>query len=239
MERRRYLIINADDFGLSRGINRGIVLSHEHGIVTSASLMVRWPDAAEAASYGRRHSGLSLGLHFDIGEWAYRNHTWIPIYTVVPTDNANAVADELNRQLDMFRSLVGKEPTHLDSHQHVHASDPVRSVMIEAACNLCIPLRNCTPKIRYCGQFYGQTRKGEPFLEAISVEGLVKILAELPQGITELSCHPGLEYDLDTMYLIERAREVQVLCDPRVRTVIIAEDVNLCSFSDIVGMGCS
>ena len=65
----RYLIVNADDFGQSRGINRGITEAHEQGIVTSASLMVRWPAAPEAAAYARSHGSLSLGLHFDFGEW--------------------------------------------------------------------------------------------------------------------------------------------------------------------------
>ena len=41
----RAVIVNADDFGQSAGINRGIVEAHERGIVTSASLMVRWPAA--------------------------------------------------------------------------------------------------------------------------------------------------------------------------------------------------
>ena len=41
----RHLIVNADDFGQSAGINRGIIEAHEHGIVTSTSLMVRWPAA--------------------------------------------------------------------------------------------------------------------------------------------------------------------------------------------------
>ena len=53
MPSRRYVIINADDFGQSPGINRGVIQAHEQGLVTSASLMVRWPAAAEAAAYGR------------------------------------------------------------------------------------------------------------------------------------------------------------------------------------------
>ncbi len=50
----KYLIINADDFGQSSGVTRGIIEAHEHGIVTSASFMVRWPAAAEAVAYSRR-----------------------------------------------------------------------------------------------------------------------------------------------------------------------------------------
>jgi len=54
----RRLIVNADDFGRSAGINRGIV--------TSASLMVRWPDAPAAVALAHSHSGLALGLHTSI-----------------------------------------------------------------------------------------------------------------------------------------------------------------------------
>ena len=49
---QRYLIVNADDFGQSPGINRGVIEAHENGIVTSASLMVRWPAAAEPGTRG-------------------------------------------------------------------------------------------------------------------------------------------------------------------------------------------
>ena len=62
----RYLIVNADDFGQSTGINKGVIQAHEEGIVTSASLMVRWPAAPEAAAYARNRPGLSVGLHVDL-----------------------------------------------------------------------------------------------------------------------------------------------------------------------------
>src|ERR671917_44151 len=100
---KRYLIVNADDFGRSPGVNRGIAEAHERGIVTSASLMVRWPAAAEAAAYGREHPNLGLGLHLDLGEWAYHDGNWVPVYGVVPADDAAAVAEEVARQLAVFR----------------------------------------------------------------------------------------------------------------------------------------
>jgi predicted glycoside hydrolase/deacetylase ChbG (UPF0249 family) len=53
MSTNRYLIVNADDFGQSHGVNRGVIEAFENGIVTSASLMVRWPAAVEAAAYAR------------------------------------------------------------------------------------------------------------------------------------------------------------------------------------------
>jgi len=62
MSAKRYLIVNADDLGHSSAVNRGVMRAHDHGIVTSASLMVRWPAAVEAAEYARNRPGLSLGL---------------------------------------------------------------------------------------------------------------------------------------------------------------------------------
>src|SRR5215469_18809273 len=130
MSQTRRLIVNADDFGQSAGVNRGIIEAFERGIVTSTSIMVRWPAAADAAQYARSHTQLSVGLHFEIGEWVFRQGEWIPLYEVVAKTDGVAVSEELSRQLSVFCDLVGRPPSHLDSHQHVHRSDPARSIMI-------------------------------------------------------------------------------------------------------------
>jgi predicted glycoside hydrolase/deacetylase ChbG (UPF0249 family) len=160
MATQKYLIVNADDFGLSPGINQGVIESHERGIVTSASLMVRWPAAAEAAAYAREHRSMGLGLHVDLGEWMCRNTEWVAIYEVVPRDDSSALKDEIARQFETFTTLSGMVPTHIDSHQHVHRSDPLRSILAGYAEALGIPLRLCNPSIIYCGGFYGQTEQG-------------------------------------------------------------------------------
>lgn len=63
MSDQRYLIVNADEFGLSLEVNHGIIEAHEHSIVTGASLVVRWPAAAAAAACARAHSSMGPGLH--------------------------------------------------------------------------------------------------------------------------------------------------------------------------------
>ena len=179
----RWLIVNADDFGLSRGVNAGIIAAHEHGIVTSASLMVRWPAAAEAASYAAAHPKLSLGLHLDLGEWQCAGGGWEEVYHVVPLDDAEVVAAEVRRQLQAFRALAGRDPTHLDSHQHVHRGEPVRSAALALAEELGVPLREFRDRacIRYCGGFYGQAARGEPWPEGISRAGLLRLLEDQPR----------------------------------------------------------
>src|SRR5262249_21134234 len=115
------------------------------------------------------------------------------------------------------------------------------SVVEEVAGRLGVPLRGCTPAVRYCGDFYGQTTEGTAVPEAISVSRLLGILAALSPGLTELACHPGEGDDLQTMYRQERKQEVQVLCDPRVRAALAAERIDLCSFTGGVatGLGCA
>ncbi len=143
--------------------------------------MVRWLAASEAAAYAREHPSLSLGLHVDLGEQILRSGEWVPLYTVVSLQDSRAMRDEISRQLEMFRRLMGRDPTHLDSHQHVHLREPVRTLLIvEMARRLDIPLRNCYPEVSYCGGFYGQTAEGTPLPDVISVDGLIRILETLP-----------------------------------------------------------
>jgi chitin disaccharide deacetylase len=226
---KRALIVNGDDFGRTPGINRGVVRAHEHGVLTSASLMVRWSAATAAATYCRDKPSLSVGLHLDLGEWRYASGRWQTLYQVVSTDDPEAVTAEVARQLATFRRLVGRQPTHVDSHQHVHLREPVRSILMDAVRPLGIPTRACSPVPRYCGDFYGQTGKGEPWPEGITVDALVRIVAALPAGITELSCHPGLGDDFDSVYRSERTDEVGVLCHPRVRAALAEHHIRLVS----------
>jgi predicted glycoside hydrolase/deacetylase ChbG (UPF0249 family) len=230
----RVLIVNADDFGLSRGVNAGVIKAHEQGIVTSASLMVRWSAAAEAAGYARASKTLSLGLHVDLGESTVRDGAWVPLYEVVAVQEPGAVEAEVRRQFQAFRDLVGRDPTHLDSHQHAHRSEPeAGAVLRELADKLGVPLRDDTPLVRYYGGFYGQAGPGQPLPDAITVERLIEIMSELPPGVTELSCHPGEGNDIDSLYRSERELEVAVLCDRRVRAAIDRQGIALRSFSDL------
>jgi len=227
----RILVVNADDFGQTEGINRGIARAHEEGVVTSTSLMTRFGAAAGAAGYARAHPELAVGLHVDFGEAIHRDGGWEPLYTV-PDHDEPTVRAEVERQLAAFRKLVGGDPTHLDSHQHAHTEEPVRSVVLEVGERLGVPVRHFTPGVRYRGEFYGHGRHAEPAPELISVDALVNIVRSLEPGVTELSCHPGEAAGLRSGYLDERERELETLCDPRVRAAIEEAGVVLRSFRD-------
>jgi predicted glycoside hydrolase/deacetylase ChbG (UPF0249 family) len=232
MERR--LIVNADDFGLSEGTNRGILRAHSDGILTSASLLVRCPAARDAV---RSAGDLDLGLHLDFGEWSFRDGAWIALYERASLADPHQVSAEARTQLKMFLEMTGKTPTHLDSHQHVHVQEPALSVAKQMAKQLAVPLRRCSPRVHYCGDFYGQSGRGDPHPEGVSVNSLIGILANLGPGITELACHPGEDAGIASTYSWERSLEVKTLCDPRIRQTIAEHRIQLSTFADLLYSG--
>jgi len=230
-----YLVVNADDFGRTSGVTRGIIRAHERGIVTSTSLMVRWPAAEEAAWYARTWPRLGVGLHVDLSEWTVVDGTWVQTYAVVDIDDLDAVAAEVERQLEQFKRLVGRKPTHIDSHQHVHLNHSIGDVFGDIARRLGVPLRQLSPGVVYRGDFYGQTSRGDPYPEGITVESLLDVLSGLPPGVTELACHPGEDEIWDSTYRTERVAELRALCDPRVRDWVLSAGIQLRSFGDVAG----
>jgi chitin disaccharide deacetylase len=229
----RRLVVNADDFGRSAAINAGVIQAHVQGIVTSASLMVRHAAAPGAAAAAAEHPALGLGLHLDLAEWERIDGEWRATYVVVDTDDRSALSLEVERQLERFRSLVGAEPTHIDSHQHIHRDEPVRSVAAEVADGLGVPLREFSVT-RYCGAFYGQDRGGRSMPSAIGAEALAALISALPEGDTELCCHPATRAEPFTSYAAERVLELDALCDPGVRAAVDEGAIALCSFRDLV-----
>jgi chitin disaccharide deacetylase len=233
----RLLIVNADDFGLSAGINRGIVEAHQSGIVTSTSLMVRWPAAREAARLAVENPALSVGLHVDLGEWVCDEAgEWKQLYEVCDLADERAVKREIWRQLHAFRAILGKDPSHIDSHQHIHrAKDPFRSLLVEMGQELGVPVRHHSP-VRYCGHFWGQNESCATDLLRVSPKALCGILRSLPRGVTELACHPGHVGDFESTYAAERGMELHSLCHPSVRDAVGAAGIELINFHEVGAM---
>jgi hypothetical protein len=89
--------------------------------------------------------------------------------------------------------------------------------------------------VRYCGHFYGLDEIGNSVPGAVSAERLIEIVRSLPEGCTELACHPGDASELKTMYRDERLAELAALCDPRVLAAIRESGIERCSFEDLKG----
>ena len=212
----KLLIVTADDFGITRGVNHGVVEAHRDGILTSASLLVNRPAAEQAATLGRAYPALSIGLHLELDPCG-------PVG--VPTG--------LERQLARFVQLVGTAPTHVDSHHDVHRDPRVLPHVRAWAQRLGVPVRGYS-SVRHFSKFYGQWG-GETHLEQISVDGLLRLLdAELSPGVTELTCHPGyVDEGLTSSYTVEREAELRTLCDRRARQALAERGISLAGFRDL------
>lgn len=221
----KHLIVNADDFGASTGVNRGIVECHRGGIVTSTSAMVTGRAAREAAVLASENPGLAVGLHWDV---------WGEDEREFDLEDVAAVRDEFRRQLEAFEALFGRLPTHVDSHRHAHRAPQLRELFRELVAPLGVPLRE-DGSVRYVGGFYAQWEWGVTCLEYVGVPFLEKLLREeVETGWTELACHPGFaSADFHSIYLAEREAEVKTLTDPRIRSTLDALDIQLRSFADL------
>jgi len=212
----RWLIVTADDFGITRGINRGIIQAHREGILTSTSLMVDRPACEEAAALGRECGTLSVGIHLELNP-----------------EDAGRVPAELERQYDRFLKLFGSPPTHVDSHHDVHYDPLVRPHILAWAQPMGLPVRGFS-RARHFPNFYGQWG-GETHLEQIGVESLLQMLdLEVREGVTELNCHPGyIEPGFPSSYALEREEELRTLCDDRVRQSILEKEICLIGFREL------
>jgi hopanoid biosynthesis associated protein HpnK len=157
--RARQLIVNADDFGISRGVNRGIVEAHRGGLVTSASVMPNLPAAEDALTRAATCPDLGLGLHLTLTAGQPLSPPG-RVPTLVDGDGRFLVLgallarlsvgqvrrDELRRELTAQLEWAlrrGVRPDHLDSHHHVHVHPRVAPLVVALAREHGVPWVRC------------------------------------------------------------------------------------------------
>lgn len=153
----RTLVVNADDLGLTLGVNNGIFDAHDRGILTSASLMANAPATANAIRRLRTRPALGIGVHLTLVDGA---PTLLPdrVPSLVQDDGrfprswklfivacllGRVSMDEVERELTAQIERVvseGIRPTHLDAHKHVHAYPPVFAKVVRLAERFRIPV---------------------------------------------------------------------------------------------------
>ena len=251
MRPARTLIVNADDFGLTGGVNRGILEAHRAGIVTSTTVIVNRPiDPVLIEELLASRLGVGLHLNLTLGPPVSDSRrvpslvdtqgTFIrdprEVGSRARTDEARI---ELGTQIDVFRRLIGRFPTHLDTHHHVGAEPPILDLVLDFAAAIKVPVRSQNDlvrraarrrKVRTPDHFVGDAGP-EPYWTA---ERVMEQLASLAAGVTEAMTHPGY-YDEDLAYSrYGKQRDVEVagLTDPRARELIEREGIRLAHFGD-------
>lgn len=226
------LIVNADDFGYAHGVNRGIIEAYERGIVTSTSLMINGQATREAVKLAKENPGLGLGLHFVLTDEDARGLR--VAQKAIGVVFAKKVGEELNAQFKKFQRLIGKIPDHIDAHHHVHKLPRIYPYFAKITQEYKIPLRDMG-KVKFIDKFFGMNEiTGAEEFKRVRIGSLLKILRELPDGISELMCHPGyVTPDLKSSYNKHREIELKTLIDPRVKEFIKKENIKLINFSQI------
>lgn len=255
MRSGRRLVVNADDLGRTPGINDGIFEAHSHGIVSSATLMVGFEAARDAAAQIADHPRLGVGLHVTLtgarptlppeevpslvdgeGRFAPKPEA---IGKIAPAE----VLAEARNQLRLFHELVGRPPTHLDSHHHSHRHPAILEALVELAREHGLPVRRSSPAIARRLSAAG-LRTTDAFVERFfdreaSVDVLLEILSAAGPGSTEVMCHPGRvddELRFGSSYSEPREREIAVLCDPAVAAAVRHGGFQLASFAEACGL---
>jgi chitin disaccharide deacetylase len=153
----RQLVVNADDLGLTVGVNTGILDAHDRGILTSASLFAHAPATADALHRVRVRPSLGIGVHLALvdgtpmlppsrvptlveDDGRFRA-SWKPFIVACLRGRVafEEVERELTAQIERIRS-EGIRLTHLDAHQHVHAFPPIFAIVARLAERFRIPV---------------------------------------------------------------------------------------------------
>ncbi len=154
------LIINADDFGLSESINKGIIEAYQNGLISSTTIMINMPYVWDAISKWKENSSLGLGLHINLTQGP-------PI-----SNDVNSLVDDEgffhkhgkveNNEVDITYADAYKEIKaqiekllsynvridHLDYHHFIHVNSSIRKALIDLALEYKLPLRTMDADFR-------------------------------------------------------------------------------------------
>ncbi len=258
------LIVTADDFGLSEAVNEGVERAHREGILTSASLMVAGAAAADAVARARRMPGLQVGLHLVAVEGPSMRGGWLSSdqaalgvrYFFLPAERRRLAA-EIRAQFEAF-AATRLPLDHADAHKHMHLHPTVGALLISigqefglravrvpnepswvapslagramAAWSGLLRHQVRAAGMACCDQVFGLTWSG-----AMTEARVLRVLANLPDGISEMYFHPAAGRDalLDRwMPSYQHEAELAALVSPAVRAAVQAEGVVLAGYSN-------
>ena len=248
------LIVNADDYGRTPGVNQGTLEAYVMGIVTSATVMVLEPAASEGIHLVRAAApNLALGLHFAVTGGGLSASPAGALPRLAPEGRfvrsveelperipEEEVRRELEAQIALFERLAEKPPTHLDSHHHSALHVSIQPVFAAVALERGLPVRAANSRARaqlrdaglhipdhFIESFYGS---------GATAENLKFVLAHLREGVSELMCHPGHPDEAlisGSSYAREREQEIAALCDPAIRESLAADGIELITFREL------
>jgi predicted glycoside hydrolase/deacetylase ChbG (UPF0249 family) len=248
------LIVNADDFGYTPGVTRGIVRAHREGIVTATTMIANAPDTDGAAKAAHANASLDVGVHL-VTTYGQPLTPVAQVPSLVePSGRFPRLADllrtgtpvagealiEYRAQYRRVRDLIGREPTHIDTHHWVHDMPALEDAVLALAKETGAAARTHDGRQRARFREAG-VRTPDGFVRefqhqgAIHLESLLEILERIAEqgGVVELMCHPA-EPDEPLLkgssYAAERGVELDTLTDPRIRAAVDRLSIELVDY---------
>ncbi|NYU08594.1 hypothetical protein A8O28_06210 [Enterobacteriaceae bacterium CCUG 67584] len=248
------LIVNADDFGLSKGQNYGIVEACRHGVVTSTTAMVNGEAIEHAAALSRDLPDLGVGMHFVLtlgmpltampgltregvlGKWIWERAE----EGTLPLEE---IARELDCQFNRFVDLFGREPTHIDSHHHVHMIPAIFPLVAEFARRKGVALR-VDRQVDMPGEMGGDLPPttdgfssafyGDEISEALFL-GVLDRSVQQGERSLEVMAHPAFIDNTirRSAYCWPRLTEMEVLTSTSLKYAIAERGYRLGTFGDL------
>ncbi|MCJ7663270.1 MAG: ChbG/HpnK family deacetylase [Desulfobacterales bacterium] len=243
----RFLIINADDLGLSAEANRGIFIAHEKGVVTDASLLIQGPYARQAIETIKKNPSFHVGIHVDLDPllaWKSPGIERLPRQKLLEMMNepdfTKQVRKEIDKQVTAFLD-GGLTPSHIDTHHHVHGFPQIFEPLVEAMDRYGIRAvrfskkgytllgREDIPITSEQAQWMEDAlRTRKIFHPHHLIDPLLPFsLKEIPAGVTELMVHPSMGGDE------WRQKDFEMLIDPLFMGTVRDEGIQLISFSEL------
>lgn len=256
---RVFLIINADDFGVTHGTNLGVIEVLEKGLATSATVMMPTPSVGEVAEWAAREPRADLGLHLTLNsEWEElrwgpvtasdrvpslidpkTGFLWADTPRLLSSAQPAEVAQEVEAQIALAREM-GIPVTHLDCHMGwCHLSQKLFEVYLRAGLDHRLPLRVASPsrrdRLREAGVWvadqlnFAVNNQRLPELK----ESFIAYLKGLAEGVHEVLFHPALaDEELRSVMGSWQVRDDnrRLLLDEEVRSVIESEGIVLIGF---------
>ncbi|CAM3628739.1 carbohydrate deacetylase [Erysipelothrix urinaevulpis] len=200
------VIINADDFGYSRGINYAIVDSHQLGILTSTTIMAGMPGFEHAVELSKSNPNLGIGVHLTLtcGYPLLKDHKTIidssgrfknlAFFTQENDYDLEEVYREWEAQIEKVIA-AGINPSHLDSHHHTHSFPKQQAIVVKLARKYNLPVRN---NLSLPSDIV-KVNRFEPLFDTVAIESeeaLKVYLANVKNdiehwGTVEIMVHPG------------------------------------------------
>lgn len=232
------LIVNSDDFGLTPGVNYGIIDGLKRGILRSTTAMTNMPAIEHAAQLSFENPDLGVGIHLVLtaGRPLVSGHKTIVdehgnfLKNAVLLKKNDVDIEEVYReyvaQMEKFIAVFKRKPTHIDGHHHTHAIPQTVEATKRLAKTYGIDyIRAIDPKVKFVSDFYAAQT---------TVEDLInKLEANKQEATVELMCHLAF-LDVDLMavssYNSPRLQELSTLIDPRVYEWVKQNKVELTHF---------